>query len=124
MGPKIFSLMGAALGCLSVVFGAFARHGLEHRLPGEMLEIFETAVRYQMYHALALLAVGWVAVQYGHPAVTTSGWLFIAGSVIFSGSLYLLALSGVKGWGAVTPVGGLLLVGGWLFLFIGILRAG
>jgi len=78
-----------------------------------MLTVFETGVRYQMYHALALLAVGWAAHQYPQASFHISGWLFVAGILLFSGSLYVLALSGVRWLGAVTPLGGVLLLAGW-----------
>ena len=113
---------GAILAGLGVVLGAFGAHGLRSRLTPELLAIFETGVRYHMYHALGLLAVGWAATRWSSPWIAAAGWLFLAGIVIFSGSLYILALTGVRGWGAVTPIGGLGFILGWLALAIGATR--
>lgn len=113
---RFFFIAGAVSGFLSVAFGAFGAHGLKTRVSQEMLAVFETGVKYQMYHALALLAAAWAITQFPPNLVKLSGWFFIFGSVIFSGSLYALVFSGVKSWGAVTPVGGLLLLSGWLTL--------
>lgn len=111
---------GAVFGFLGVAAGAFGAHALKARLAPELLAVFETGARYQMYHALALLASASAASLAGCPPgpVRAAAWLFITGTLVFSGSLYILALSGVKAWGAVTPVGGLLLLGGWLSLAI------
>jgi uncharacterized membrane protein YgdD (TMEM256/DUF423 family) len=99
---------------LAVGFGAFGAHLLRPRLSPDGLAIFETAVRYQMYHALALLAVALAVGRLGDaPLLMLAGWLFVVGMILFSGSLYVLALSGVKGFGAVAPVGGLALLLGW-----------
>jgi uncharacterized membrane protein YgdD (TMEM256/DUF423 family) len=115
---KLFFCLGALSGFLSVALGAFAAHGLKARLAPEMLAVFEAGVRYQMYHAFALLAVGWAAARWpgSAAALSASGWLFVAGSLLFSGSLYALSLSGEKWLGAVAPVGGLALLAGWLCL--------
>jgi uncharacterized membrane protein YgdD (TMEM256/DUF423 family) len=86
------------------------------------LAAFETGARYQMYHALALFAVAWATTQWPTPPVSRAGWLFIGGTVLFSGSLYVLALTGVTWWGAVTPVGGVLLLAGWASLALGVWR--
>jgi uncharacterized membrane protein YgdD (TMEM256/DUF423 family) len=99
-----------------VALGAFAAHALKSRLDADLLAIFETGVRYQMYHAFALLAAGWAQTRWPGKVLTASGWLFAAGSVIFSGSLYVLSLSGERWLGAITPVGGLALLAGWLCL--------
>ena len=114
---KNFLLIGAVFGFLGVALGAFGAHGLKNRLSPEMLTIFETGVRYQMYHVFALLLVA-AAIAHAGPArlLTLSGWAFIAGTVIFSGSLYVLALTGVTTWGAVTPIGGLGFLIGWALL--------
>ena len=113
---------GAILAGLGVVLGAFGAHALRPRVTPELLAIFETGVRYHMYHALGLLAVGWAAARWGSPWIAAAGWLFLAGIVIFSGSLYILALTGVRGWGAVTPLGGLGFILGWVALAIGAYR--
>ncbi len=110
---RIFLCAGAVLGFLGVAAGAFGTHGLRDRLSPEMLNIFETAVRYQLVHALALLAVAWLADRSPSLAVDLAGWFFVAGVVVFSGTLYVLSMSGVRWWGAVTPLGGLALLAGW-----------
>ncbi len=117
---RIFLTIGAVLGALGVGAGAFAAHGLKARLTPDLLAVFETGARYQMIHALALLAVGLLLARTPHPAVTASGWLFIIGVVIFSGSLYLLAVTGVRWLGAITPIGGLAMIAGWLSLAWGV----
>jgi uncharacterized membrane protein YgdD (TMEM256/DUF423 family) len=112
-----FLLMGAILGFLGVAFGAFGAHGLRSRLSPDMLAVFETGVRYQMYHVFALLVV---AAAIGHAGkarlLMFAGWSFVAGILIFSGSLYALALTGVTTFGAVTPIGGLGFLIGWACL--------
>ena len=113
---KLFFALGSLSGFIGVMLGAFGAHALKGRLEAELLATFEVGVRYQMYHALALLAVGWAATRWPGAVLTTGGWLFVAGTVIFSGSLYALALSGMRWLGAITPVGGLALLGGWLCL--------
>jgi uncharacterized membrane protein YgdD (TMEM256/DUF423 family) len=113
---KTFFILGSLLGFLGVAAGAFGAHGLKNKLTPEMLAIFETAARYQMFHALALFAAAWAVTQF-HPGLArAAGWFFLFGSLVFSGSLYTLVFSGVKAWGAVTPLGGLLLLAGWLSL--------
>lgn len=119
MNPKIFMVLGAFSGFISVAMGAFGAHILKHRLSPEMLEVFDTAVRYQIFHSLALMAVSWAMAHDTHSLIPSAGWLFIAGILIFSGSLYILAFSGVKIWGAVTPFGGMMLLLGWLALAFG-----
>lgn len=119
---KLFVILAAVLGFLGVALGAFGAHGLRGRLTPEDLEIFETGVRYQMYHALALLGVAWLSTRFPGAAVTAAGWLMVAGVVVFSGSLYVLVLSGLRWLGAVTPLGGLSLLAGWLALVWGVLR--
>jgi uncharacterized membrane protein YgdD (TMEM256/DUF423 family) len=103
---------GAINAFLAVACGAFGAHALKRRLDGERLVIFETGARYQMYHALALIAVSWLAATRGQ-AADIAGALFLAGIVFFSGSLYALALSGVRKLGAITPLGGLCFLLGW-----------
>lgn len=114
--PRIFFVTGSLSAFLAVALGAFAAHGLKGRLSAEMLQIFEVGVRYQMYHALALLAVGWAASRWPGASVSAAGWLFVAGTLIFSGSLYLLSWTGARWLGAITPVGGVAFLLGWLAL--------
>ena len=119
---KLFMILGSAAGFLGVALGAFGAHALKGRLSPEMIDVFETGVRYQMYHAIAILFVAWAVTRWESGLLAWSGWLFTAGIVIFSGSLYILSISGVKTWGAVTPLGGLAFLGGWLLLAIGIYK--
>jgi uncharacterized membrane protein YgdD (TMEM256/DUF423 family) len=120
---RVFLAIGSASAFLAVAGGAFGAHALRRRLDESLLAVFETGVRYQMYHALALLAVAWAMDRWGGGLVAASGWLFVTGTVIFSGSLYLLALTGQRMFGAVTPIGGVAFLAGWLALLIGVLRA-
>jgi uncharacterized membrane protein YgdD (TMEM256/DUF423 family) len=119
---RTFAVLGSLSAFLAVAAGAFGAHGLRSRIPADLLAVFETGARYQMYHALALLFVAWSLSHWPSPAVRLAGWLFLGGTVLFSGSLYLLALTGTRWWGAVTPLGGLLFLGGWLTLAVGIWR--
>jgi len=106
---RTFLLMGAVFGFLGVAFGAFGAHALRGRLPAEMLVVFETAVRYQMYHTFAVLIVAAAIGRVGDAGLLViAGWLFCAGILLFSGSLYALALTGVRTLGAITPLGGIL----------------
>ena len=113
---KAFFALGSLSGLLAVALGAFGAHALKGRPDVELLATFEVGVRYQMYHALALLAAGWACTRWPGTAVTASGWLFVAGTVVFSGSLYALALTGARWLGAITPLGGLALLAGWVCL--------
>src|SRR5262249_49992449 len=108
--------VGALNAAIAVAAGAFAAHGLRARLDARALEVFETGVRYQMFHAFAILLAGVLAASATVRGAQTAAWLFQIGIVLFSGSLYALALTGAKGLGAVTPVGGLLFLAGWLWL--------
>ena len=124
---KLFLVLGAALAGTAVVLGAFGAHALRSRLPTDQLAVFETGVRYQMYHALALFAVAWLAEKSPGRGAAAAGWLFIAGTLFFSGSLYLLATRTLTGleharWlGPITPLGGLCFITGWTTLTIGLL---
>jgi len=113
---RLYFSIGCALGFFGVALGAFAAHALKARIAPEQLATFEVGVRYQLLHALALLAVAWAHSRWPGQRVNAAGWLFIVGTLLFSGSLYALALSGVRGLGLVTPVGGLALLAGWLCL--------
>lgn len=99
-----------------MALGAFAAHGLKSRLDANLLATFEVGVRYQMYHALALLGVAWACTRFPNSFIVAAGWLFLAGIVVFSGSLYILALTGVRWLGAITPLGGLAFLAGWICL--------
>src|ERR1043166_1301617 len=115
---KTFLLCGTVAAFLAVALGAFGAHGLRGRLSPEMLAVFETAVRYQMYHALAIFGVGLLLAPMGGWLIRTAGWLFAVGIVLFSGSLYALALTGVSSLGAITPIGGLAFLAGWACLLV------
>lgn len=113
---RLFFSVGSLSALVAVAAGAFGAHALRARLTPELLAIFETAARYQMYHALGLLAVAWAASRWPGALPVWAGWLFVAGTVLFSGSLYALALTGVRWWGAVTPLGGVAFLAGWICL--------
>lgn len=117
---RVFVTLGALSAFIAVGLGAFAAHGLKSRLVPDMLSVFEIGARYQMYHALALVAVGWATTRWPGGAIVASGWLFCAGTVIFSGSLYLMTVTGQRWLGAVTPIGGLAFLAGWLALAWGV----
>lgn len=113
---RTFWILGACFGLLAVAAGAFGAHALRERLSERMLDVFETAARYQMYHALALLAAGWAAERWPGGTAVAAGWMFVVGIVVFSGSLYLLSLTGIRWLGAITPVGGAAFLVGWALL--------
>src|SRR3954468_604776 len=116
--------MGAAVaGFLGVAFGAFGAHALRSTLSPDMLAIFETGVRYQMYHAFAAVVAAWAFARWQRRIFGVAGLLFLAGIVVFSGSLYALALTGTRWLGAVTPLGGLAFLAGWALLASGAWRA-
>jgi uncharacterized membrane protein YgdD (TMEM256/DUF423 family) len=117
---KILIAAGAINAGLAVAAGAFAAHGLKSRLEARALDIFETAARYHMYHALAMILAALVVTAV--PGARTAGWLFQAGIAIFSGSLYALALTDVKVLGAITPIGGVAFLAGWVWLAVAALR--
>ncbi len=115
--------LGAVLAGIAVALGAFGAHLLRPRLSEKMMEIFETGVRYHMFHALALLFSGWAYAQYEESTIfRKASWAFFGGIVFFSGSLYMLSLSDTRWFGAITPIGGVLFLTGWLCLAIGFLR--
>jgi uncharacterized membrane protein YgdD (TMEM256/DUF423 family) len=113
---RVFLALGAVSGFLAVAAGAFGAHALRSRLTPDLLAVFETGARYQMYHALALLAVAWLVGRGGIPGAIWAGWLFVIGTCVFSGSLYALALTGQRWLGAITPLGGVAFLAGWACL--------
>ncbi|WP_266205438.1 DUF423 domain-containing protein [Pontibacter kalidii] len=124
MTQKIILLIASALGALTVAIGAFGAHALAPMLQAtNRVDTFETAVKYQMYHTLALLAVGLLLFQVQQPALQVAAWCFFLGILIFSGSLYVLILTGVTWLGAITPIGGTLLIVGWGALFYAVMKA-
>jgi uncharacterized membrane protein YgdD (TMEM256/DUF423 family) len=121
---NLFLVLAGLNGFIAVSLGAFAAHGLKSMLGADLLATFQTGVQYHMYHSLALLAVGILVLQF--PAQTglrIAGFLFLAGIIIFSGSLYVLALSGIRWLGAITPIGGVAFLAGWALLAWSMLRA-
>jgi len=116
--PRTFLLLAAFFGFTAVTLGAFAAHGLKSRLPLDLLAVFQTGVQYQMFHALALLALAVLAKQVISNTLLLAGVLFVLGILLFSGSLYLLALTGTRALGMITPIGGLAFLGGWVCLGI------
>jgi uncharacterized membrane protein YgdD (TMEM256/DUF423 family) len=121
-----FAWLGALNAFLAVAAGAFGAHGLKSRVTPDMLAVFETGARYHMYHSLALFAVAWLVSRDGGAAgarfAAFGGWAFLAGIVLFSGSLYALALTGTRGLGAITPLGGLAFLVGWILVAIAATR--
>ena len=117
---RIFFLLGSLFALLAVAAGAFGAHALRARLTPDLLAVFETGVRYQMYHSFALFVVAGASTRWPARPVRTAGWLFVAGILVFSGSLYLLALTGERWLGAITPLGGLCFLagGGALAVFV------
>ena len=114
---KLFITLASLSGMLAVVFGAFGAHALKGKLDDQALKVFETAVQYHFYHTFALLVVGVIALNQPQTVLLkSSGWLFAIGILVFSGSLYLLSLTGVHWLGAITPLGGLALIAGWACL--------
>ncbi|GHA59993.1 Uncharacterized membrane protein YgdD, TMEM256/DUF423 family [Pontibacter akesuensis] len=121
---KIILLLASALGALTVAIGAFGAHALAPMLQAaNRVDTFETAVKYQMYHTLALLAVGLLLFRVEQPALQVAAWCFFLGILVFSGSLYILCATGITWLGAITPIGGTLLIVGWGALFYAILKA-
>jgi uncharacterized membrane protein YgdD (TMEM256/DUF423 family) len=119
---RLFFALGSASALVAVAAGAFGAHGLRARLAPDLLAVFETGARYQMYHALALLAAAWALTRWPGSWPVRAGWLFVVGTLLFSGSLYALALSGVRWLGVVTPFGGVAFLAGWLCLLLAAAR--
>lgn len=121
---RLFVVLSALSGAIGVAASALGAHALKARLAPELLAAFQTGARQQLVHALALLAVAWALTRWPSGAITAAGWCFVAGTVLFSGSLYLLALTGVRGFGLATPFGGVAFIAGWLLLAWGAWSAG
>ena len=119
---RTFLALGAISAAISVAAGAFGAHALKARLSPDLLAIFETGARYQTYHAIGIVLAAWGAARFPGAAASWAGWLFVAGTILFSGSLYALALSGVRALGAVTPFGGVAFIAGWIALAVAALR--
>jgi len=113
---RFFFAAGAIAAFVAVALGAFGAHSLRTKLTPDMLNIFEVGVRYQMYHALGLIAVAWAVTRWPEANLSPAGWAFIIGIVIFSGSLYLLSVTGIRWLGAITPIGGIAFLAGWAIL--------
>ena len=120
---KILLVLGALNGALAVSFGAFGAHGLKSRADDSMLTVWSTASEYHFYHALAMLLCGLLAKAFGASGMVTAGWVLFAGTLVFSGSLYVMVLSGQKWLGAITPLGGTALIIGWLMLAWSLFKA-
>jgi uncharacterized membrane protein YgdD (TMEM256/DUF423 family) len=115
MAARWFAV-GAWLGALGVALGAFGAHALKARVSAEMVAVWETAARYHVLHALALLATGWACDRWPGTFASGAAWLFVVGIALFSGSLYALVLTGARAFGAITPVGGACFIAGWVCL--------
>jgi uncharacterized membrane protein YgdD (TMEM256/DUF423 family) len=121
---KVFLILGSVNAALVVLLGAFGAHALKARLPAEMLAVYQTGVHYHLFHALGLLAAGLVATQIPDSAyLRWSGWLMLAGIVLFSGSLYLLSVSGLRWLGMITPFGGVAFIVAWMLLAAAIAKS-
>jgi len=120
---RVFFVLGSLSGLIAVALGAFGAHSLRDRLAADLLAVFETGVRYHMFHALALLGAAWAVARWPGSLATAAGWLFVAGTLVFSGSLYALSLSGQRWLGAITPFGGVAFLLGWLCLALAAWRA-
>ncbi|MCI2253791.1 DUF423 domain-containing protein [Domibacillus sp. PGB-M46] len=116
---KLFIILGAVHAFLAVALGAFGSHGLEGKVEAKYLDIWKTAVQYQMFHALGLMIVGFLMGQFvGSSALNWSGWLMFAGIMLFSGSLFVLVLTGISKLGAITPIGGVAFLAAWVLLIV------
>jgi uncharacterized membrane protein YgdD (TMEM256/DUF423 family) len=120
---KTFLVIGALAMALGVILGAFGAHGLKNKLTPDLLAVYHTGVEYHLYHALGLILVGVLINQFPQVSgLQLGGWLLLAGIVIFSGSLYVLAISGVRWLGAITPIGGLAFIAGWVWIAWSLVR--
>jgi uncharacterized membrane protein YgdD (TMEM256/DUF423 family) len=123
MNWTLWTALGSLFAALGVGLGAFGAHAMKGRFPVEDLAIFEVGVRYQMYHAFALLFLGFLASKVDTSLIKFAGWAFVLGIVVFSGSLYTLVFTGVRTWGAVTPVGGLAFIVAWLLVGVAVIKS-
>lgn len=121
MNARLAAIIAALSGALGVTLGAFGAHALRNRLDARDLEIYETAVRYQMYHAFALAFAAWLLAR-NAPYAPAAAWSILGGMIVFSGSLYLLVLTGQRWLGAITPIGGIALIAGWLLMALAATR--
>ncbi|PHR66198.1 DUF423 domain-containing protein [Pseudidiomarina marina] len=120
---KVFVMLGAINMALGVILGAFGAHGLEKMISPEMVEVFQTGVQYQIYHALGLLMVAVLLIPYPKASgLRTGGWIMLAGIILFSGSLYMLALTGIQFFGPITPIGGVCFIVAWIWIFWAMLK--
>ncbi|MDW7613602.1 DUF423 domain-containing protein [Peribacillus simplex] len=115
---KLFIILGALNAFIAVALGAFGAHGLEGKIPDKYLEIWKTAVQYQMFHAVGLLVLGLLAGKISSPLISWSGWLMLIGIILFSGSLFVLSVTQIKVLGAVTPLGGVSFLVAWVLMAI------
>jgi len=120
---RLFFSAGALSAFVAVAAGAFGAHSLRDRLATDMLTVFEVGVRYQMYHAIGLFVIAGACARWPGNVMNAAGWLFMIGTVLFSGSLYVLSLTGIRWLGAITPFGGLAFLGGWAMLAWGVWRS-
>ncbi|HIV81614.1 MAG TPA: DUF423 domain-containing protein [Candidatus Salinicoccus merdavium] len=118
---KLFVILGAINAFISVALGAFGAHGLEGKISDHYIAVWETAVQYQMFHAMGLIAIG-ILIGMTDLSMNVAGWLMFAGIIFFSGSLYVLAVSGISILGAITPIGGVLFLAAWVMVIIGIVK--
>jgi len=121
-GSRKFLVVASVFGFTGVALGAFAAHTLKSTISSDMLSVFDTGVRYQMYHTFALFVVSWFLHVQENRKLTMAAWLFVAGVILFSGSLYVLAMTSIESFGFVTPVGGLCFLGGWCLAVLGFLQ--
>ena len=121
---KLFLAVGSISGALAVIIGAFGAHGLKDKLCEQMLAVYKTGVEYHFYHTLALIGIGLFALHYESKLLTASGWAMVVGILLFSGSLYALSISGIKILGAITPIGGLFFIAGWVLMVAAVIKAG
>ena len=121
---KLFLTLGSMSGALAVIIGAFGAHGLKDKLCEEMLAVYKTGVEYHFYHTLALLGIGLLSLHLKSALLTASGWSMAVGILLFSGSLYALSISGIKILGAITPIGGLFFIIGWVLFATAVIKAG